>query len=80
MVEQFSHLKNFPQHIVIDAGNGVADTVITDIFDALNFDYTGLYLEPDGTFPNHHPDPSVEENLVDVKAALEKKWRYRFCL
>ncbi|PHS41728.1 MAG: phospho-sugar mutase [Sulfurovum sp.] len=73
MVEQFSHLKNFPKKIVIDGGNGVADTVITDIFDALNFTYTGLYLEPDGTFPNHHPDPSVEENLVDVKAALAKE-------
>jgi phosphomannomutase/phosphoglucomutase len=72
MVEQFAHLKNFPKKIVIDGGNGVADTVITDIFDALNFNYTGLYLEPDGTFPNHHPDPSEEENLVDVKAALEK--------
>ena len=72
MVEQFSHLKNFPKKIVIDGGNGVADTVITDIFDALNFDYEGLYLEPDGTFPNHHPDPSEEKNLVDVKAALAK--------
>lgn len=73
MVKQFAHLKNFPKKIVIDAGNGVADTVITDIFNALNFDYTGLYLEPDGTFPNHHPDPSVEKNLADVKAALAKE-------
>lgn len=72
MVKEFDHLKNFPQKIVIDGGNGVADTVITDIFDALNFNYTGLYLEPDGTFPNHHPDPSVEKNLVDIKAALAK--------
>ena len=72
MVKQFSHLKNFPQKIIIDGGNGVADTVITDIFKALNFNYEGLYLEPDGTFPNHHPDPSVEENLVDVKALLKK--------
>jgi len=72
MVKEFDHLKNFPQKIVIDGGNGVADTVITDIFDALGFNYTGLYLEPDGTFPNHHPDPSVEKNLVDVKAALAK--------
>ena len=72
MVKEFAHLKNFPQKIVIDGGNGVADTVITDIFDALNFNYTGLYLEPDGTFPNHHPDPSVEKNLVDIKAALAK--------
>ncbi|MEA2049091.1 MAG: phosphomannomutase/phosphoglucomutase [Campylobacterota bacterium] len=73
MVKAFFHLKNLPVKIVIDAGNGVADTVLTDIFDALELNYTGLYLEPDGTFPNHHPDPSVEKNLVDVKAALEKE-------
>jgi len=72
MVKEFQHLKNMPQKIVIDAGNGVADTVITDIFDALELNYTGLFLEPDGTFPNHHPDPSVEKNLIDIKAALEK--------
>jgi len=72
MIEQFSHLRDFPQKIVIDGGNGVVDTVITDIFDALGFSYYGLYLEPDGTFPNHHPDPSVEENLVDIKRALSK--------
>ncbi|PHS33927.1 MAG: phospho-sugar mutase [Sulfurovum sp.] len=72
MINQFSHLENFPKKIIIDGGNGVADTVITDIFDALNFDYEGLYLEPDGTFPNHHPDPSEEKNLVDVKALLSK--------
>lgn len=73
MVNQFQHLKNFPQKIIVDAGNGVADTVITDIFDTLHFDYKGLYLEPDGTFPNHHPDPSVEKNLSDVKSLLEKE-------
>jgi len=73
MVNEFSALKGLKKKLVIDAGNGVADTVITDIFDALEFDYIGLYLEPDGTFPNHHPDPSVEKNLVDVKAALEKE-------
>ena len=73
MVKEFSALKGLKKKLVIDAGNGVADTVITDIFDALDFDYVGLYLEPDGTFPNHHPDPSVEKNLVDVKAALEKE-------
>jgi len=73
MIKEFSHLKGLPTKIVIDGGNGVADTVITDIFNALDFDYTGLFLEPDGTFPNHHPDPSEEKNLVDVKAALEKE-------
>jgi len=72
MVKEFVHLKGLGTKLVIDAGNGVADTVITDIFDALAFNYEGLYLEPDGTFPNHHPDPSEEKNLVDVKAVLEK--------
>ena len=73
MIKQFAPLKGLNKKIVIDCGNGVADTVITDIFDALEFNYTALYCEPDGTFPNHHPDPSVEKNLVDVKAALEKE-------
>jgi len=73
MVSQFSHLKGLDKKIVIDCGNGVADTVISDIFDALHFRYSGLYCEPDGTFPNHHPDPSVEENLVDLKAALARE-------
>jgi len=73
MVKAFPSLKGLKKKLIIDAGNGVADTVITSIFDALDLDYTGLYLEPDGTFPNHHPDPSVEKNLVDVKAALEKE-------
>lgn len=72
MTRQFSHLKDLKKKLIIDCGNGVADTVITDIFDGLSFDYEGLYMEPDGTFPNHHPDPSVEKNLVDVKEALSK--------
>ena len=73
MVKQFSHLKALKSKIVIDCGNGVADTVLSTIFDALEFHYTGLYCEPDGTFPNHHPDPSVEANLKDLKALLEKE-------
>jgi len=73
MVESFSHLKGLGEKIVIDCGNGVADTVLTTIFDALAFDYRGLYCEPDGTFPNHHPDPSVEANLLDLKEALAKE-------
>jgi len=78
MVKEFSALKGFNKKIVIDCGNGVADTVITAIFDALDFNYTGLYCKPDGTFPNHHPDPSVEKNLADVKAALEKEGEIAF--
>ncbi len=72
MIDEFSHLKGMKTKMVLDGGNGVADTVITSIFDALAFNYEGLYMEPDGTFPNHHPDPSEEKNLVDIKAALAK--------
>jgi len=71
MVEHFSHLKGLKTAMVIDAGNGVANTVLGDIFDALELRYEGLYMEPDGTFPNHHPDPSVEENLIDLKERLK---------
>ncbi len=70
MVHEFNHLKGLSQKIVLDCGNGVADTVLTKIFDLLELDYTGLYCEPDGTFPNHHPDPSDEANLHDLKEAL----------
>ena len=73
MIENFSHLKGFDTKIVMDGGNGVVDTVITDVFDVLELNYEGIYMKPDGTFPNHHPDPSVEENLVDIKALLEKR-------
>lgn len=70
IVDKFAFLKNLKQKIIIDCGNGVAGTVILDIFDRLNLNYKALYSEPDGTFPNHHPDPSVESNLVDIKAQL----------
>ena len=73
MVTQFAHLKGFDKKIVVDGGNGVVDTVLSAIFDALEFNYEGIYLEPDGTFPNHHPDPSVEKNLIDIKALLAQR-------
>ncbi|WP_345985234.1 phosphomannomutase/phosphoglucomutase [Sulfurimonas sp. HSL-1656] len=70
MVEQFSHLKGMKEKIVYDCGNGAAGVVVPEIFSRLELDARGLYVDPDGTFPNHHPDPSVEKNLADVKAAL----------
>jgi len=72
MVEQFSHLKGLKQQLIFDCGNGVAGTVLPQILEALELNYRGLYCEPDGTFPHHHPDPSEEKNLADLKAALTK--------
>ena len=70
LVKEFSHLKGMDTKIVYDCGNGVAGVVTEDIFKALNLNTKGLYVEPDGTFPNHHPDPSEEHNLEDVKKLL----------
>lgn len=78
MVKEFSHLKAMPQKLIIDCGNGVADTVLTTILDKLELNYDGLYCEPDGTFPNHHPDPSDAKNLVDLISALKGDYEYGF--
>ena len=58
MVEHFAHLKGFDSKIAIDCGNGVAGIVVEPILQRLGIAYEGLYCEPDGTFPHHHPDPS----------------------
>ncbi len=78
MVENFSHLKGMKDRFIIDGGNGVADTVLTDILNKLELNYDSLFMTPDGTFPNHHPDPSEEKNLKDIKKALEGDFEYGF--
>ena len=60
-----------PMKIVIDAGNGVAGGIAPELFKKLGCELTELFCEVDGTFPNHHPDPSKPENLQDVIAALK---------
>jgi len=73
MIKEFSHLKGMKERIVYDCGNGVAGLGLVDIFSALELDAFGIYVDPDGTFPNHHPDPSEEENLHDIKKVLTEK-------
>lgn len=70
LVGEFKHLKAMPTRIVYDCGNGVAGVVTERIFKALQLNTKGLFVEPDGTFPNHHPDPSDEHNLEDIKKLL----------
>ena len=52
--------------VVMDCGNAAGAINAPDIFRNLNIDLTELYCDPDGTFPNHHPDPTVKENLKDL--------------
>lgn len=72
MTKEFAHLKGMKQRIVYDCGNGVAGVAIEKIFSNLELNTKGLYVDPDGTFPNHHPDPSDEHNLEDIKKALQE--------
>ena len=55
--------------VVVDAGNGVGGTLVP-LLERLRVDVTGLYIEPDGRFPNHHPDPTIEKNVADLKAKV----------
>ncbi len=63
----FSNMK-----IVADAGNGAAGAFITKLADRLGFELVGLYLEPDGNFPNHHPSPIESKNVADLLEAVKK--------
>ena len=55
-----------PLRVVVDGGNGMAATVVRPVFSHLPVSLTGLYLDPDGSFPNHPPDPIDPANLVDL--------------
>ncbi len=58
--------------VVCDSGNGMGGLVAPELFRRLGCEVIELFSEPDGTFPNHHPDPTVAENLVDCIAAVKK--------
>lgn len=59
--------------VVVDAGNGTASIVIKDILDRMKINYVPLYCESDPTFPHHHPDPSVPENLMDLAKKVKEE-------
>ena len=56
--------------VVIDAGNGMGGVTAVPVYEALGVDLIKLYIEPDSNFPNHHPDPTVTENLQDTISAV----------
>lgn len=69
--EEFGKIKDIK--VVLDCGNGAGGSVVRGLFSAVGLNPTILFEEPDGNFPNHHPDPTVEENLVDLKAQVLKE-------
>ncbi len=60
-----------PLRVAVDGGNGMAGVVLERVFERLQAELVGLYLEPDGTFPNHPADPIQPENLRDLIALVE---------
>ena len=58
--------------IVLDAGNGAAGEVADTIFKSQGFQTISINKDPDGNFPNHHPDPSKEKNLEQLKSAVQE--------
>jgi phosphomannomutase/phosphoglucomutase len=59
--------------VVIDCGNGCASLVAARLIESLGCDVVSLYCEPDGDFPNHHPDPTVMEYIQDLIMAVKRE-------
>ncbi|HYC43930.1 MAG TPA: phosphomannomutase/phosphoglucomutase [Burkholderiales bacterium] len=68
---EFARLAPVP--VVLDCGNGAAGAIVRRLYEAVGLEPTILFEEPDGRFPNHHPDPTVEVNL----GALQNEVRRR---
>ncbi len=71
--QHFKTLRNFQHPIALDYGNGVGALAMSKILDNLGIKYIELFKEPDGNFPNHHPDPSEEKNLSHLKALMQER-------
>ena len=69
-----SHLKFGKRKIkvVLDPANATPTIIARDIYEKMNIDLTIINEESDGTFPNHHPDPSIESNLKQLKAKVKE--------
>lgn len=74
MINNHIDLGNNKLKVVYDCGNGTTSIVASDIFKSPNIEYIPLFADSDPNFPNHHPDPSVPENLKHLsKKVLETK-------
>jgi phosphomannomutase/phosphoglucomutase len=61
-----------PVRVVVDCGNGVSSVIAVQTLRQAGADVIPLFAESDGTFPNHHPDPTVPENLVDLQTEVRR--------
>jgi phosphomannomutase/phosphoglucomutase len=61
-----------PVKCVVDAGNGAGGNILPDILRRLGCEVKEMYCEVDGTFPNHHPDPTIEKYMTDLINVMKK--------
>ena len=68
----FTSLRDVPLKVVLDSGNGTAGLAAPEIIRAMGCEIIELFSEPDGRFPNHHPDPTVPKNLSVLIETIKK--------
>jgi phosphomannomutase/phosphoglucomutase len=66
------HRLERPVRVVVDCGNGVGSLIAVSTLRGLGAEVTPLFCESDGSFPNHHPDPTIPENLRDLQAEVRR--------
>jgi len=59
-----------PVKVIVDGGNGMGGPYLPEILRRLGCEVIEMYCEPDGTFPNHHPDPTIEKYMADLSRAV----------
>ncbi|MCA9382892.1 phosphomannomutase/phosphoglucomutase [Candidatus Dojkabacteria bacterium] len=67
ILEYFEGVELKPLKLIVDAGNGIGGKLWDYIFDDVPFEVEKMYFEPDGSFPNHVPDPLKEENVAEIR-------------
>ena len=74
-MEKIGGIIKFPRKVkvVVDGGNGCFGITGPELLRRLGLDPVELYCEPDGSFPNHHPDPTVEKNLQDLISRVKSE-------
>jgi phosphomannomutase/phosphoglucomutase len=71
--DRFPGLREVPLTVVLDAGNGTAGPVAPDVMRSLGCEVVELFSEPDGRFPNHHPDPTIPKNMAALISAVRER-------
>jgi phosphomannomutase/phosphoglucomutase len=72
LINKFSASRSAALKVVLDAGNGTAGLAAPEILRAMGCEVIELFSDPDGRFPNHHPDPTIPKNLSSLIDAVHR--------